>query len=187
MGPGGAQPPATAMTAPASPDQLTLPLHSDPRYPTRVIRSDKRRRSVSARLVDGVIEVRVPARMSSALIEEYTRDLVDKIVRKQRSASVDLDARVEVLVDRFGLPRPANIRWVHDQNHRWGSCTPADGTVRMSSRLLEVPPWVLDYVIVHELAHLLEPNHGLAFNAIVDRYPLAERARGFLLGFEHPR
>jgi len=45
----------------------------------------------------------------------------------------------------------------------------------------ECPAWVLDYVLIHELAHLIEFNHGPAFDAIVARYPKAERARGYLI------
>ena len=51
----------------------------------------------------------------------------------------------------------------------------------MSTRLAAWPPWVLDYVLVHELAHLVEFDHSPAFHALVDRYPRAERARGFLI------
>ncbi len=174
------------ITVPDQPDQLILPLHGSAPYPTRIIRSEKRHRTVSARFVDGVIEVRVPSRMSSAVVDEYVRDLVAKVVRKQRAGSVDLADRAAQLSRRHDLPHPTAIRWVHDQQHRWGSCTPADGSIRISSRLSAAPEWVLDYVLVHELAHLVEANHGPAFQALVDRYPLAERARGFLLALEHP-
>jgi predicted metal-dependent hydrolase len=70
---------------------------------------------------------------------------------------------------------------VDNQEWRWGSCTPADGAVRISSRVAAEPSWVLDYVIVHELAHLDAPSHDAAFWQIVNRYPKAERARGFLM------
>jgi hypothetical protein len=68
-----------------------------------------------------------------------------------------------------------------DQRSQWGSCTPSTGEIRISNRLAAYPPWILDYVLVHELAHLVEANHSPAFNALVARYPLAERARGFLM------
>ena len=77
---------------------------------------------------------------------------------------------------------PASIRWVDTMATRWASCTTADRTIRMSSRLREMPAWVVDYVILHELAHLLVPGHGADFWVLVSRYPRSERARGFLDG-----
>ena len=64
---------------------------------------------------------------------------------------------------------------------RWGSCTPGDGSIRVSTRLAPFPAWVLDYVLVHELAHLAAPDHSPRFWALVNRYPMAERARGYLI------
>lgn len=78
--------------------------------------------------------------------------------------------------------QPKEVRWVTNQNSRWGSCTPADGTIRLSTRLRELPSWVVDYVLVHELAHLRVPGHDAAFWALVARYPRCERARGYLEG-----
>jgi predicted metal-dependent hydrolase len=75
-----------------------------------------------------------------------------------------------------------SIRFVTNQNKRYGSCTPTQGTIRLSHRLAPMPPWVLKYVLLHELAHLQEPNHGSHFWALVNQYPLTERARGFLMG-----
>ncbi len=74
------------------------------------------------------------------------------------------------------------MRWVTNQNTRWGSCTPSEGTIRLSHRLRTMPPWVIDYVLVHELVHLLVPGHGADFWALVARYPRTERAKGFLEG-----
>lgn len=93
----------------------------------------------------------------------------------------DLAARAEVLATRYGLPRPASIRWVDNQRTRWASCTPSDGTIRVSSRAAGFPSWVLDHLIVHELAHLVEASHNKSFYALVARYPKAERAEGFLI------
>lgn len=146
-----------------------------------VIRSPKRRKTAQARLVDGRLEVRIPARASKA--EE--RRLVDLFVRRyERSVAadpIDLAARARVLARRHDLPEPTEIRWVSNQAHRWGSCTPATGTVRISDRMARFPGWVIDHVIVHELAHLVEPGHGPRFQELASRYPLAERAEGYLL------
>ncbi|HRW36729.1 MAG TPA: M48 family metallopeptidase [Aquihabitans sp.] len=146
-----------------------------------VIRSAKRRKTAQARLVDGVLEVRIPARSSQAeerrLVEVFRR----RYERAGAAERIDLAARARTLARRHDLPEPTEIRWVANQARRWGSCTPADGTIRISDRLADFPTWVIDHVIVHELAHLVEPGHGPAFAALAGRYPLAERAEGYLL------
>jgi predicted metal-dependent hydrolase len=93
--------------------------------------------------------------------------------------------RAAALNERYlgGCATPASVRWVDNQLTRWGSCTPADRSIRLSTRLQGLPPWVVDYVLVHELAHLVEVGHTAAFWSLVDRYPKAERARGFLEGY----
>ena len=87
-----------------------------------------------------------------------------------------------MLCARYRLPVPASVRWVDNQQTRWGSCTPQDRTIRISSRLASVPLWVLDYVLVHELAHLVHADHGAEFWTVVARYPKVARAQGFLEG-----
>ncbi|HZQ28388.1 MAG TPA: M48 family metallopeptidase [Acidimicrobiales bacterium] len=145
-----------------------------------VVRSKKRRKTVSARRVGGVIRVSIPATMTKAEEERWVGEMVRRIERKVVAGEVDLTARAEALADRFGLPRPSSIRWVDNQEARWGSCTPVDRTVRISSRVAGYPAWVVDYVVVHELAHLVVPGHGPDFWRVVNRYPKTERARGFL-------
>lgn len=147
----------------------------------RVIRSAQRRKTVAARQRGSVLEVRIPAWMSAGEEASNVADMVRRFEKRSASAGVDLDARAGDLARQYGLPRPRSIRWVDNQQARWGSCTPADGTVRISSRLSAVPPWVLDAVVVHELAHLIEASHGPRFKALVGRYPRNERALGFLI------
>lgn len=149
-----------------------------------VVRSPRRRKTVQARVVDGKIRVLIPAWMSTADEQRHVADMVRRLTRRATSDQIDVEARARTLASRYGLPRPVNVRFVDNQAARWGSCTPADGTIRLSSRLAAFPPWVLDYVLVHELSHLVEANHGPRFHALVDRYPLAERARGFLIAVE---
>ena len=93
-------------------------------------------------------------------------------------------ARAAKLNDLYlgGLAVPASVRWVTNQNARWGSCTPGDRSIRLSDRLQKMPGWVVDYVLVHELAHLLESGHTPAFWAWVDRYPRAEQGQGLPRG-----
>jgi predicted metal-dependent hydrolase len=149
--------------------------------PVEIVRSDRRKRTLQASIVDGAIRVRVPAGLS----QDEERVLVDRLVarvrRKTTSHSVDLRQRARALARRFGLPEPAQISWSDRQNTRWGSCTPANGTIRISNRVAVMPEFVLDYVVLHELAHLEVPGHGDDFQAIVGRYEFTERARGYLM------
>jgi predicted metal-dependent hydrolase len=152
-----------------------------------VVRSPRRRKTVQARQVGGVLRVSIPASMTAVEEEKWVAEMVRRMERRSLSDKIDLAERATLLADRYGLRHPYTIRWVDNQEWRWGSCTPSDGTVRISSRLAKEPPWVLDYVIVHELAHLSVPRHDQRFWAIVQRYPLTERARGFLIarGLDH--
>jgi predicted metal-dependent hydrolase len=146
-----------------------------------VVRSKKRRKTVQARQVGDVLRVSIPASMTKAEEQKWVAEMVRRMERRSASSAVDLTARARQLATRYGLPAPLSIRWSERQEWRWGSCTPADGTVRISTRLAREPAWVLDYVIVHELAHLEVADHSRAFWQLVERYPKAERARGFLI------
>ena len=146
-----------------------------------VIRSPRRRKTVQARRVNGVVRVTIPATMTRAEEERWVAEMVRRLERSAGAAGVDLEERAAHLAERYDLPAPTSIRWVDNQELRWGSCTPVDGSIRISSKLVGEPGWVLDYVIVHELAHLVVPGHGGKFWDLVDRYPRAERARGWLM------
>lgn len=146
-----------------------------------VVRSSRRRKTVQARQVGSVLRVSIPATMSRRDEERWVGEMVRRFERRVATDRIDLPARAAALARRHRLPQPASVRWVDNQTTRWGSCTVGDGTIRLSSRLAGFPDWVVDYVLVHELAHLAEPHHGAAFWALVGRYPKAERARGFLI------
>jgi hypothetical protein len=105
--------------------------------------------------------------------------------RRRRPGDADLAARAAELSRRHlgGLAQPSSVSWATNQNTRWGSCTPADRTIRLSTRLRGMPSWVIDYVLLHELAHLVEQGHGPRFWQLLEAYPRTERARGFLEGF----
>jgi predicted metal-dependent hydrolase len=152
-----------------------LPFHVE------VVRSARRRKTVAAKLVGETVHVYLPLGLSTEDEDRYVTQLVGRIARKHRSENVDLEARAATLAKRLRLPEPATIEWVANQEQRWGSCNATGRAIRISDRIAGFPPWVLDYVVVHELAHLVEPNHSRAFWALVDRYPRAERARGFLM------
>lgn len=165
------------------PDRTGMPAQVAALAPleVEVIRSPKRRKSSQARLKGTRVIVRIPAWLSHEQEQEVVDHFVDKFERSRRSESIDLSQRAAELARRFDLPQPGSIAWVANQEHRWGSCTPGHGTIRISDRMVGFPTWVIDYVIVHELAHLVEANHSRAFWDLVDRYPLTERARGFLI------
>ena len=146
-----------------------------------VIRSTKRRRTVSARIVDGRVVVRMPHWMTKKQEAEYVTDLVAKLERQNRAETVDLPKRAGELARRYDLPRPAAIQWVTNQRQRWGSCTPGTGEIRISDRIAGFPSWVVDAVIVHELAHLVHLKHSEEFWELAHRYPKTERAYGFLI------
>lgn len=131
-------------------------------------------------MVGPVLEVRIPGWATVDEERELVEHFQSRFRRAEAARAVDLGERAAELADRHGLPRPQSIRWVGNQDQRWGSCTPSEGTIRLSDRMAGFPWWVIDYVIVHELAHLVEPSHGPAFWELVDRYPRTERARGYL-------
>ena len=123
----------------------------------------------------------MPAGLPAAEEERIVARLVRRVTDRRAGAEIDLTARAATLATRYRIPTPSTIKWVDNQTSRWGSCSPATGTIRLSRALSTFPEWVLDYVIVHELAHLVVHGHGPAFWEIVNRYALTERARGFLI------
>jgi predicted metal-dependent hydrolase len=129
----------------------------------------------------------VPAGLSSTEEQEWIATVLERLARRERRRHPSDDVlfeRARELAVRYldGRAAPVSVRWVSNQNSRWGSCTPEDGTIRLSAQLRGMPAWVVDYVLLHELAHLLEAGHGPAFWKLVNRYPKTERARGYLEG-----
>ncbi len=152
-----------------------------------VRRSSRRRRTVSAYREGDRTIVLIPARMSEAEERRWIRVMLDKLAaqeRRRRPGDAELGERAERLSGQYlgGRARPASVRWVTNQNTRWGSCTPAEGSIRLSHRLQGMPEYVVDYVLLHELAHLLVPGHGPDFWRLLEAYPRTERARGYLEG-----
>jgi hypothetical protein len=148
--------------------------------PVDVIRSKRRKRTVQAYVADGRLRVMIPDSLSPDEEARLVEQMTERIARKVSSAGVDLEQRARGLAREYGLPAPSGIEWSDRQMRRWGSCS-SDGRIRISNRLASMPSWVLDWVLIHELAHLQEPNHGPLFKALVGRYELAERAQGYLI------
>jgi predicted metal-dependent hydrolase len=155
-----------------------------------VRRSRRRRRTVAAYREGGKIIVLIPARMSKAEERRWVGAMLERLQRqdrRRRPSDAALLDRARELSDRYlhGRAKPTSVRWVTNQNTRWGSCTPEDASVRLSTRLQGMPQWVVDYVLVHELAHLLEAGHTDTFWSLVEAFPKTERARGYLEGIAH--
>jgi hypothetical protein len=156
-----------------------------------VRRSDRRKRMVSARREGDTVIVFIPGWMSESEEHRWVDEMVARLERSEarrrspgRTGDDALRRRSVELARRYldGAAEPTTVRWVPPMRTRWASCTPADGTIRISERLRDAPAWVVDYVLVHELAHLLEPGHDERFWAWVRRYPRTERAMGYLEG-----
>jgi predicted metal-dependent hydrolase len=156
-----------------------------------VRRSDRRRRMVSARREGDTVIVFIPGWMSESEERRWVDEMVRRLERSEarrrspaRTGDDALLSRSTELSRRYleGRAVPKTVRWVPPMRTRWASCTPADATIRISERLRDAPAWVVDYVLVHELTHLLEPGHDAKFWAWVHHYPRTERAMGYLEG-----
>jgi predicted metal-dependent hydrolase len=155
-----------------------------------VRRSQRRRRTVSAYRDGERVVVLIPDQFSRAEESEWVDRMLARLAAREERAGCSDDellVRARRLIDRYLSEHgeravPASVRWVTNQNGRWGSCTPADRTIRISHRIQDMPDWVIDYVVMHELAHLVVPSHNARFWELVGRYPKAERARGYLEG-----
>ncbi len=131
--------------------------------------------------------VAIPARFSQAQEREWVAKMLARLEdkeRRRRPSDDELVERAHELSVKYldGRARPTSVRWVSNQERRWGSCTLVDGSIRLSTRLQGMPEWVIDYVLLHELAHLLHAGHGPDFWRLLESYPRTERARGFLEG-----
>ncbi|MDQ3991974.1 MAG: M48 family metallopeptidase [Actinomycetota bacterium] len=152
-----------------------------------VVRSPRRRKTITAERRGGKVVVRLPAGMTREEERTWISRMVARLTERERldrlNARTDLARRADRLNRLYfdGRLRWRSLAYVRNQRDRFGSCTPDNGTIRISDRVAEMPAWVRDYVLVHELAHLVVPSHSPAFWAMVSRYPLAERARGFLI------
>ncbi len=150
-------------------------------------RSTRRKRNITARRENGRTIILMPAHLSTAEERRHVESLIARLdAREQRRRPTDegLQARARWLSEEYldGRAVPTSVRWVSNQSKRWGSCTIEDRTIRLSDRLAGMPEWVVDAVLVHELAHLIESDHGPRFRALVERYPHHLKAEGFLLG-----
>lgn len=157
----------------------------------KIIRSKRRKRTISAKEIDGVIHLYLPAHLSTedeAKYVEWAKKRFESRRRKMELREKNADKELEKSARKFnqkyfgGKLSWNHIRYSTEQNGRmFGNCDVKDKTIRISDRLLKMPKFVHDYVLVHELAHLKIPGHGPEFWELVNRYPKTERARGYLM------
>jgi predicted metal-dependent hydrolase len=182
-----------AMADMAVPDEIIEARDGRPEIIIR--RSARRRRTLSARMEGSSVLVMVPMGMRKADQDRQVMELVDKVTksdarRRHHDSNDELTRRALRLCQKYLDPRvndtvePASVRWVSNQNSRWGSCTPSTGQIRLSDRMIGFPDWVVDHVLAHELCHLVESHHNRRFHELLAGFPNAERAEGFLTGFQ---
>lgn len=159
-----------------------------------VKRSKRAKRNVTAYRDNDKTIVTVPTRMAKRDIDAYVVELVNRLDdRDERTSSQEsLEQRARVLSkkylgqDLFDTHKvPVKIRWVTNQNSRWGSCTPDEGSIRLSHRMQRMPSYVIDSVIVHELIHLLVTDHSPEFYELMNKFPQHEKAKAYLDGYSH--
>ncbi|MBM3721522.1 MAG: M48 family metallopeptidase [Actinobacteria bacterium] len=155
----------------------------------RVIKSSRRRRSISAYREHGAIVIQVPARLSNSKIQEVIPEMVEKILSREAREKMSDKALFDRALELFNqyLPefrvRPVSVVW-RSMNERWGSCTTLDRTIRISDRLNGAPSYVVDYLLLHELIHLEIPDHGGEFEKLLARFEESEMANAYLDGYE---
>jgi len=152
-----------------------------------VRRSRRRKRTVSAYRRDGKVIVMIPDRFTRAEEAEWVTTMLDRLERsdkRRRRTDDQLMRRAQEMCRDYlhDKVEPASVRWVDNMTTRWASCTTSTREIRLSDRLQPMPAWVVDYVLLHELAHLLQPGHGPQFWRLIESYPRLERARGYLHG-----
>ena len=160
----------------------------------KIIRSRRRSRTVSARIVKDILVVRAPLAISQGHLERIIADFKIKFKRKKLKDELNkrenLSGMAASLNERYfdNALKISSIEYVTDQRSKFGCCNYTTASIRISHRVSTMPAWVQEYVVLHEMAHLIEPNHSRSFWKIVSRYTLAERARGYLiaLGLESP-
>ncbi|MCX9082853.1 MAG: M48 family metallopeptidase [Candidatus Methanoperedens sp.] len=153
----------------------------------KVIRSPDRKKTIQARMVEDTLHVYLPLGMQHEEERKIIEKMKKKIDKKMHKKQINNDDYLITKFDEFnvkffqGKLKVNSIEFVTNQERVNGSCTPNKGTIRLSHKLLDMPKWVLEYVIMHEMTHLVYPNHSKEFWVKVSEYEYTERARGFLM------
>jgi predicted metal-dependent hydrolase len=178
--------PAPDTQQPADEEVFGSAIEAPPEVEVRV--SKRRKKTSEAKWVAGRIVVSVPAHLSVESRQKTVDWLVERLLTRHQLQSGltddDLLARAIELSDRYLVgAHPVSVRWVTNQTARWGSCSYYSGHIRLSHRLRVVPEWVLDSVLVHEVAHLTHADHSPAFHKLAGAYPRHKEAGIFLAGY----
>jgi hypothetical protein len=167
--------------------QVTIEPPQFDRPEVEIRASPKRKKTGTAHWSGSRIVVQIPARVRGRERRAFVDELVERLLtQRPQNAGGDaaLEERARVLADMFNdAVMPASVRWVKNQQARWASCSPASREIRVSSRLRQCPEWVIDAVLVHELAHLQEADHSAKFYEIANRHPRQNDSELYLDGY----
>jgi predicted metal-dependent hydrolase len=152
----------------------------------KVIRSERRKKTIQTKYVNGKLWIYIPSGMTEVEEKKWIDRMITKSVRRQQKQKLNSDGLLLKRAQKlnklyFDGELDFDIKYVTNQNSRFGSCTPENMVVRISDRIANMPRWVRDYVIIHELAHLIYPNHSKEFWGKVNQYKYTERAKGYLI------
>lgn len=150
-----------------------------------VIRSKKRKKTIQARIIDNTLRIYLPAGLSKQEEEKWISKMKQQMQKKQRKHKLNSTSELQKRADQlnfeyFNGTLDFTINYVTNQTTKHGSCTPKTKRIRISDDIADYPQYVQDYLIIHELTHLIHPNHSNAFWEKVNEYPYVERAKGFL-------
>lgn len=152
-----------------------------------IVRSPKRKRTSSASIRNGVIRILVPQGLAPEREAEIAGDLIKRIkakITQPRKTDLQLRNKAQIINARYFQGRlKFAITWSAHQTKRWGSCSVRSKEIRISRTCENFPEYVLDHIILHELTHLIYPNHGPEFKAFVRKYSEHDKAEGFLEGW----
>jgi predicted metal-dependent hydrolase len=161
-------------------------------YKLKLVYSKKRKKTIQAKLMDDQIFIYLPGDISKEDEKEWIKKMLSRIEKQQKQQELNTDTelfeRAQYLNNKyFNGELVFEIKYVVNQKSKFGSCNPNTKTIRMSHHVAKMPRWVQDYMILHEMAHLLHPNHGKEFWKLVNRYRYTERAKGFLIAIGRER
>ncbi|MCK4979921.1 MAG: M48 family metallopeptidase [Candidatus Delongbacteria bacterium] len=154
------------------------------KYNVVIQRSKRRKKTLQAVLKGNTVKILAPFTAGDTEINKFLDKFLKKLERKDIILNNDKEllSRAQKLKKKF-IPDAPDFTIVFQESLKrtWGKCFTNQRKIVINPVLATYPKWVLDYVIVHEIAHLLIPNHGKEFRELVNRFKLKERAVGFLM------